>query len=119
MVLEEVYEGWSRAAELPQTPGVVQTVWLPEGTQGVRLWTAEATIWFTIGDTQIALPPGPIQAPATGNPIQDNAFIPGHVLLPNVPTTVATFDTGLQPKLQLVSESAFATITITALVTRS
>jgi len=119
MVLEEVYEGYSYEVEMPQTPGIVQVVWLPEGTQGVELYTADATIWFTIGDTQIALPPGPIPTPGTVNPINDSAFVPGFVLRQNVPIKVATFDTGLQPKLQLVTQATFATVMITALVTRS
>src|SRR5262245_16018618 len=101
VVLEEVMIGKSLSLLLSDTPGVVTKVNLPQTTQGVKLRTLDAAIWYALDAV-----PGPIPPPTSQAVIDVTAFVLGDVVFPNELAVVAIPDDSLLHALYVISEAA-------------
>jgi hypothetical protein len=110
-VLEEVMIGKSVSFLLSATPGAFTQVQLPATTQGVKIRTLDATVWYALD----ALP-GPIAPPLSQSIIADTAFVLGDVVGPGELVVVAIPDDSLLHTLYLLSEAESPWVGMTALL---
>jgi hypothetical protein len=111
VVVEEVLIGKSLSLLLSDTPGTVTKVNLPATTQGVKIRTLDAAVWYALDAV-----PGPIPPPLPQTIIPDTAFVLGDVVSQGELAVLALPDDSLVHALYLLSEASGPWVGLTALV---